>query len=456
MKKIFISLVASNAILFTSLNADFIETTKVYTNKIMFWKSQNLENIDYETLYPKSFYEKTYFGLAITGAAIGAAGAFSYFTAGAGAPVAATGVSTVASWVAGGGAGSYMAGLSTIGGYFGGNAILGASILNGIALGTIGGGGAFTSLSLLAKVGVLTTVSASALDGVFYLSNPTTKKVEYKIKVSIPKNIGSKKTRELVDKIYEINDKFNNAVEKKEILTQKHYAILKEENNRYALDLLEYYLKNDKYNQEDYLVLGIIAWNSGKYKMFNKALSKIKKDNLENSSFYNYLRALSSLVNGEIKEAKIHLQNSIDENEYAIEPVILYINILSNENFLKNESIILEYVNKIEKNFDQDNYATEYSLVSVYYRLATIYFNNKRYPKATEYFRKAYDDLNIIQTYFSDSLKNLIKLGIANSLYLDGKVESSKKEYNDILSDIDEDNESELNMIKFQYLGTEK
>jgi tetratricopeptide (TPR) repeat protein len=61
-------------------------------------------------------------------------------------------------------------------------------------------------------------------------------------------------------------------------------------------------------------------------------------------------------------------------------------------------------------------YAIEYSLVSVYYRLATNYFNNKRYAKAKEYYEKAYEELNIYQTYFAKSLKHTVQLGIANSL----------------------------------------
>src|SRR5574344_288531 len=103
MKKIIISVFASNLILLSSMNADIITSTKENINKTMFWKNKHLESIDYESVYRKKLYEKSYFGLAITGASIIGAGAFSYFTAGTGAPVAATGVSTVASWVAGGG-----------------------------------------------------------------------------------------------------------------------------------------------------------------------------------------------------------------------------------------------------------------------------------------------------------------------------------------------------------------
>lgn len=109
----------------------------------------------------------------VTGTAIVAAGTFTYFTAGAGAPAAATGVSTVASWVAGGGAGSYMAGLSTIGGWFGGNAMLGSAILNGISLGTAGGM-VVGALSAGQKALALGATAATAMDGIAIISRPET------------------------------------------------------------------------------------------------------------------------------------------------------------------------------------------------------------------------------------------------------------------------------------------
>ena len=453
MRKIIISSVILSSILL-NLNADVLTTTKEYANKTMVWKLEHLEDIDYKSVYPKKIYQKSYFGLAVTGAVIVGAGAFTYFTAGAGAPAAATGVSTVATWVGGGSAGSYMAGLSTVGSWFGGNAILGASILNGVVLGTVGGGvgnASLASLTLLGKVGLFATISASSLDGVFYWMNPETNQLEYKVKVSIPQKLGSKRTRELVDEISFINEKFNEAVENKEAINQKHLTMLKEENNRYALELLEFYLNQSENNQEDLLVLGMIAWNNSKYDLFSKAINKVDRTKLKNTSLLNYLEALDNLSKGNINETKLKLQNSIDENKFAIEPVILYINILANENFDDNEDKILRHVEKIKKDFNSDDYATEYSLASIYYRLGTIYFNNKRYSEAKKYYEKANDELNIFQTYFANSLKHTIQLGIANSLYQDFKIEEANKIYNQLIKDIKEDQEQE--MIKAQYLG---
>ena len=46
-------------------------------------------DLGFESAFPRKIYQKKYFGLAITGVTIVAAGTFSYLTAGAGAPVAA-------------------------------------------------------------------------------------------------------------------------------------------------------------------------------------------------------------------------------------------------------------------------------------------------------------------------------------------------------------------------------
>jgi len=272
----------------TVVNADLLDTAKEYTNKAMFWKSEHLEDIDFKHIYPKAFYKKSYFGFAITGAAVVGAGAFTYFTAGAGAPAAATGASAVASWVAGGGAGSYMAGLSAIGSWFGGNAIVGAAILNGISIGTIGGGAStFTALSVLGKVGVMASVTAMSLDGVAYFANPETKKLEYKIKVNIPKNLGSKDTRELIDKIYNTTENINEALEEGDGKKQKELFDLKKKCNKDAIKLLERKLGSNE-SQEDLIVLGIVAWNNGEYGLFDKAVSHIDASDLDNTGFLNY------------------------------------------------------------------------------------------------------------------------------------------------------------------------
>ncbi len=82
----------------------------------------------------------------------------TYMSAGAGAPAVATGMSSIATWAGGSGVGSYMAGLSTIGGFFGGNAITGAAVLNGVSFLTVIFVVAGFFLSLFWTLAVITAV----------------------------------------------------------------------------------------------------------------------------------------------------------------------------------------------------------------------------------------------------------------------------------------------------------
>jgi hypothetical protein len=442
----------------TFINANILDSTIKYwysDKSTVFWNKKHLENIDFKTIYPKPLYQKSYFGYLVTGVIIVGAGAFTYFTAGAGAPVAATGTSTVAAWVAGGGAGSYMAGLSTIGGWFGGNAILGASILNGISIAVIGGGSTtFLSMSILSKIGVMASITASALDGIFYFENPDTNSLEYKVKLTIPKDLGSGTTRKLVNKLYEIDENITNAYIDKNETRQIELFNIKENIYKDANVLLQKQLQQEN-NQEDIMVLGIIAWNTNHIDLFDKALKKINISKIQNRGFLNYLYALHFLSKNSINIAIEYLKISIEENPYAIEPVLLYINILGNLDFLKNEPKILELAKKIDNDFDSDSYVTRYSLVSIYYRIATFYFINKKYHDAEIYYQKAYEELNIIQKYiFGKELRNTIKLSIANSVYKQGFTSTSYEIYSSILDDID--SEEGRNHITKQYLGKDR
>lgn len=458
MKKINLSIVLAISLLSVNTNAGVWDTTKEYTNKAMFWKNKHLEDIDFKHIYPKAFYKKSYFGFAITGAVVVGAGAFTYFTAGAGAPAAATGVTTVTTFVSGGGAGSYMAGLSTVGGWFGGNAVLGASILNGISIG-VGGGAVgvtagkatFATMGILAKVGVMASITAAGLDGVFYFSNPDTKKLEYRVRVSIPKNLGGKDTRNIVNKIYEIDEEIQDAIEENDKVKHKELLSLKKEYNEKAIKLLEIQLyKSD--NQEDLLILGIIAWNNNKIDLFNNAISKIDTSKLEDMGFLNYLYSLQNLSKGNENKALINLQNSIDENDYAVEPYILSISILGNTNFIKNETKIVKLIEEADDNFDSDKYESKFGLVPLYYRLATFYFTNKRYIESEKYYEKAYDELGIFQKhFFGQQLVNIINLGKANSLYQQGKINKADEIFIEIIKDCE--TEEEKQRIKNQFMG---
>jgi len=445
-------------------------------------------DINFSDIYPKPFYQKKVFPIVILISTAVVAGVITYVTAGAGAPVSAPFVSTVASWVGGGGAGSYMAGLSTIGGWFGGNAILGASILNGISIAVTGTMGRWAALSVAQKVGVIASITSCALDGVYFFANPETGKLEYRVRVKIPEDIGSDDTKEIINKLYEIEEQIQDAYKDKNFDRVKILIDRKRHFTKEALTLLKSKIRKGK-NWEDFVVLGIVAWNNNKYKLFEEALFKLddilmksrkdqdtspifiptvafllhpdlypsfKKANRDLGFFY-YLYALKELYEGNLEEVKKNLLNAIMENEYALEPYLLYINILGNTNFYENREEIEMSVKLAEEKFDPDEYSTQYTLVSLYYRLATFYFLNGDYKRAERYYRKAFDELSILQKiFFGKQLKRLVQLGIANSLYAQGKVSEAHKIYNDIIEDIDKDNKEERQMIESQYWGNMK
>jgi tetratricopeptide (TPR) repeat protein len=431
-----------------------LETWKdatVHVNRTGVWNMNTTISLSFQNVFPKPIYKKSYFGLVILSSAIISASAFSYLTAGAGAPVAAAGVSSVASWAAGGGAGSYMAGLSTIGGWFGGNAMLGSAILNGISIGVTGGGAAFATLPAVAKVGVMASVTASALDGVFAFQKPETKNIYYKVRLTLPKNLGGKEVQRLTQEIYKVEEQILQSDPDKD---KKTYLAL--EDKKKALDTEgvaqgSFALKVGG-TTEDLMMLAIISKNAGRSDLFEKLLNMISTRNIEDTGYIDYLKAVAKLERGDTKTATTLLRKSWRLNPYAIEQPLLLINILGREKFETQEKEIRAIVEKATNDFDSDKYDPGYSLVSLNYRLATMYLLKKKYALAQSNYEKAYDELSLVQKYVGNkSIKNIIRLGIANAMYGQNNKSEARKLLEKILSDAKSDTERSL--IRAQYAG---
>ncbi len=439
----------------TPLSADMLESSKEYAKKAMFWKNEKIE-YDFKHIYPKAFYKKSYFApTAITVAVVGAIGV-SYFTAGTGAPAAAAGVSTFASSLVGGGAGSYLAGLAAFGSYFGGGMVLGGAILNGIVLGSVAGGTlSLANMTIQQKAEATALITAMSMDGIVYFKNPETGLNEYRVRLEIPKNMGSEEVERLVDNIHESNEELVDALKDGDNTKQK---VISESIKLYvnsAIELLEKKLSDSEFTQEDIIVLSIIAWREGNFELFDNAMSKMVNFKADNKGFVNYLLALNSLRKSDTKQAIVYLDKSIEENNYTLEQVVLKINILANTDFLKNQSKIEKLLQFGVDYFDSNMYATFLNLTSLYYRVGTVYFSNKKYTKAKEYYQKSFDELGLLQkNFFGKQLKHTIELAIANSLYSNEKKIKADKVYYRIIDDIDEeDGLMELDKIKKSYLG---
>jgi hypothetical protein len=257
----------------------------------------------------------------------------------------------------------------------------------------------------------------------------------------------------MVDRIYNAREMINDALEEKDGAKQKKAFELLEEYKQEAINFLR---RTPIYSlsQEDLLVLSVIAADKNEYELFNKAISGIDRSKLDKLGFLYYLDGLNSLYHGNENKALVYLQNAMDEDKYALEPIALSINILGYNDFFQNETKIENLVKFAEDNFDSDDYATPLSMVSIYYRVGTLYFVNGRYVKARQYFEKGKDELGFLQKhFFGKELKHTIELSIANAIYKEGKVTTSYNLYKEILDDIDEENTEEINKIKEQYIG---
>jgi hypothetical protein len=435
---------------------------------------KNALALSFGEVFPKHFYEKKYFGAAITGTTVVAAGAWTFFTAGTGAPAAAAGVSTVASWIGGAGAGSYMAGLSTLGGMFGGNAILGASILNGLSFGLVGGGAAFSTLPAIGKAAVIASVSASVLDGVALVDNPKTTNLKFRVATSVPKNLGSNEVRKLVDERERISKeglelgsdldqlaKLKKSIEGYRIegsaakliesasreltdrtskLEQKREELVKDRDQleKFIVNLAEQVNKEER-RVDDLVVLGILSKNLGRSDLFESLISRVTSKYVTDAGYLNYLKSVAKIEKGELRDATKLLKESWSQNPYAIEQPLLLVNILGDQGFKKNQKEILDISKRAVKQFDSDKYATPYTLVSLHFRIGTFALRDKQYSLAETEYKAALANRTLWNKYVSSNqLDNLIELGIANALYGQGQVREARTHLDKVLGRSDD------------------
>lgn len=481
-RKILPVLIASSLFAVPSVsNAGLWESTKEKVNGAIPWKQKHLDDLSFEEVYPKGFINTTGFQVTVLGVASVMAITVSIPTGGTGAPSALAGVGALATWIGGGGQGAYMAGLATVGGWFGGNAILGGMILNGVSAALLGG--AASTAGIAAKAGVAAYIAASALDGIFIFDNPETNQVEYRVRVKQPEGIGSKNTRELIASISEVDGRIaetlselsNEEIELVETklkidvrkqeelennirILKKEHALLLDKKESYiaeGLNSLKEHLNRDD-NQEDLLVLSVLAWNELEFDLFSKAVNKIDSSQLKKTSFLDYLLALDALSKGNEDESIDLLAKSMNEAPYALEPKLLYLNILGNSDFKKNKVLINSVVRTWEDEFDSDEYASNYSTVSLYYRLGTMFFINEDYEMAANYYEQAYKNMRITEKYLSseNTLKRTILIGQANAMFMNGQVEEANEIYQAQLENIDDIEEQ--NQFKQQYVGEQK
>lgn len=424
------------------------------TTRFVFWGGEKKVDLGFGAVFDKPFYREGYFSWAVLGVAIVIGGLFSYSTAGAGAPAAAMGVSKVASAVGGGGVGSYMAGLSTIGGWVGGNAMVGAAILNGLSLGVGGGGTAWASMSAIGKVAVVASVTATTLDGVLLFNNFDTKELSYRIILPVPSKFGTRKARSTAADIAEAEaDAF------KALKSDDHCAFLDASERRELAIESSRSIAETAIQQsgkpEHLIVLAILRKNAGDSDQFRQLLGNIAPSAISNPGYLYYLKAIMSIENGDVQEAERFLWASWKASPYAIEPPILLVNLLGFQDFEKNEDEILFIVETAAKQFDDGDYDTPFSLLALNYRVATQYFIHGRFAESEMYYRRAYREIPRLTKHFDRfgrmEIRTPVDLGIANSLHGQNKVDEADAIVERLLKRVDA--EDDRNVISAQYLG---
>ncbi len=426
-------------------------------------------DLGFQSAFPRKPHQSKYFAPAITGASMVAGGAFTYFTAGAGAPAAATGVGAVASWVGGGGAGSYMAGLSTIGGWFGGNAMLGSAILNGISLATVGNMGNWGALSAVEKALALSSTAATAMDGIAILSKPGTSQLEFRFRLPVPLGLADDRTKKLLESMNKAShnvEKLGEAVDKENakqvpVLPPSHSlqkakqklagekGIFNEAKEQIAAEI-SHVLKHGSSNRTA-VVMAVVANNLGRTEDFRTLLKRIKADSLTHRSYLDYLRAIAALQIGKLAEAEQLLFASVRAANYAIEPPLLLVEVLGNRGYAGRESKIDEIARYADDHFDANAYMPGASLVSMHFRIGNLELRANRCERALYEFKRAQSEFSMIDKYWKGkNVRNLLDIGETNALFCMNRKDEAYAKFKELWNRQEDRDARDLLCVQFK------
>jgi tetratricopeptide (TPR) repeat protein len=329
--------------------------------------------------------------------------------------------------------------LSTIGGWFGGNAMLGSAILNGISLGTAGGMGSWGALNAGQKALVLGATAATAIDGIAIVSKSKTEQLEWRVVLPVPRDLADDRTRALLDalteankEVYESSSRWDAAKGEQVPGSPKSEKLLEAERTLAAAkarhkaateqinDELARVLKLGDSNRTTVL-MAVVAQNSGRSADFRTLLERIKLAPLKRRSYLDFLRAIAALQAGRVTEAERLLRESWKAANFATEPPILLAGVVGSRGFAPHESKIDEIVSNADKNFKPNAYMTSASLVSLHYRIGTMALGANRCERALAAFTKAQTELSTVEKYWSGKeIRNLLEIGEANALHCQG------------------------------------
>lgn len=372
------------------------------------------EKIDFrfKTVYHKPFYKNPYIVNGVIAGTAVVAATVTVYTAGAGAPAAATGVSTVATWIGGGSSGAYMAGLSTVGSAVGGNALTGAAILNSISAMTVGGIAGKATTATAAAI-ALRVLEAGQIGVTFYSDESRNADyLAYSIDIPLVK-IGDETAAKLIEHISRFNKEIQSGVYSRELI----------ESERLVLKGKSIALKNSS-NLEN-RVVGIIAlYNLGfidEFKEYSYNIPHSQKE--ENNSIVLYLKSIAYLLDGNWSKSASCSYDIMVREPKVIEPVMLYTIAKFNEDELSSK--VEEIIGHIQ-NFSKNYYTTVNNKLAAYVLFGDLCSYKKLYDPSARLYKLAYDETDWLG---ESDVKAKIAVKYANSLYKTGQHAEAKKFY---------------------------
>jgi len=375
-------------------------------------------DLRFKNVYHKAFYKNPWIQTGIISGVIVVATAATTLTAGTGAPAAATGVSSVASWVAGGGAGSYMAGLSMVGSTFGGNAILGAAILNSASALTIGSVVGKSGLAIASKL----TIGALQAGQLAVIFSDKESVLGYSIVIPLTDRIGGDDAERLVDKIKSLNENIEDG---------KISLSAQEKTKNYLMDEAETLFRSS--NLENKVLAVVALHNLGYIDAFKHFANQLPTRYGEQNSFLLYIKSISALLEGNFDNVYKMTSRIIEYEPKVIEPVL--INAIASYSLSPNTFKHEYYLNRIDK-FSNNYYTTVNNKLNAYMLLADLSYNNENFRKAKDCYLLAYDETGWIG---EKRIKASLCASIGNSYYHLRKFAKAKKYYNKAIDYMDEE-----------------
>ena len=329
--------------------------------------------------------------------------------------------------------------------------MLGAAVLNGLSLGTVGAASSWGALSAGQKALALGSTAATVMDGIAFVTHPKTGELGLRFLLAEPIDFADDGTRKLLDALKDAGEEVaKGAVQLASAKPEqapgsvKSPKILELERNLEAAKA-KYQTASSQLNAEldrvlasgasnrTTVLMAVIANNSGRSTDFRKLLNRIKFETLKDKSYLDFLRAIADLQVGKPAEAERRLIESRNSARYAIEPAIVLAAIAGGRNFKANEAKIDEITAFAEKNFDENKYVTRTSLVSLYYRIGTLALAAKRCDRALTAFKKAQDKHTLIEKYWTGKdIRNFLDIGEANALHCHGKFNDAYAIFNTV------------------------